>query len=264
MKPIIFIKIGGSLITEKSKPFTLKPKALERICEEIRLAKEQIDKLLVVGHGGGSYPHVPAKKYQTHLGVINKKSYRGIAEVQDAAARLNRIVVGKLVEIGLNAISVNPSSCYIIRSNGSIKIFLEPVKILLEYGMLPVFYGDVVLDEKKGCCILSTEKVLGSLALILKKEGFEVEKMIHCGKTNGVYDRNGKTIPLITRKNIRKYEKVLGSSSGIDVTGGMIHKVYEALALAEKGIPSLIIDGISNGILSRAILGEKVLGTEIR
>lgn len=262
-KPIIFIKIGGSLITDKSQPFSLKEKALEKICREIKKAKEKSHKLLIVGHGGGSFPHFPAKKYQTHLGVISQKSYQGIAAVQDAAARLNRIVVQKLIAMRVNAVSVNPSSCYFAQAGQPVKIFLEPIKKLLEFAMLPVLYGDVVLDIKKGCCILSTEKVLGSLALQLKREDFLIEKMIYCGKTDGVLDEKGQTIPLITAESFNDYQKVIGRSEGIDVTGGMIHKVSEALALAKQGIPGLIIDGITNSTLSRAVLGQKVLGTKI-
>lgn len=262
-KPIILIKIGGSLITDKSRAFCLNEKALVKICQEIKKAKEKSGKLLIVGHGGGSFPHVPAKKYQTHLGVIGKKSYQGIAAVQDAAANLNRIVVQKLVVMNVNAVSVNPSSCYLTSNGQPTKIFLEPIKKLLEFEMLPVLYGDVVLDSKKGCCILSTEKVLGSLSLRLKKEGFVVEKMIYCGKTDGVINEQGQTIPLINARNFKEYQKVIGRSEGTDVTGGMIHKVSEALKLAEQDIPGLIIDGITNSTLSRAVLGKKVLGTEI-
>lgn len=264
MKPLVFIKIGGSLITDKNKPFSLKEKALIRICQEIKKAKNESGKLLVIGHGGGSFPHVPAKKYQTHLGVVNKKSYRGIVEVQAAAAKLNRMVVEKLIEISVNAVSISPSSCFLTKNGEPVKIFLEPVKKLLEFEILPVLYGDVVFDTRKGCCILSTEKALAGLAMVLKKQGFLIEKIIYCGKTNGVLDRKRKTIPLITIKNFAKYQKIIGQSEGTDVTGGMIHKVSEALRLAKSGISGLIIDGISNGILSRAVLGEKVLGTEIR
>ena len=60
-----------------------------------------------------------------------------------------------------------------------------------------------------------------------------------------------------------KYEKVLGGSGGVDVTGGMKHKVEEALELAKKGIPGLIIDGVVNGSLAQAVKGGKVLGTRI-
>lgn len=264
MKKIIFIKIGGSLITDKNKPFTLKKKALEIVCQEIKLAQETSGKRLIIGHGSGSFGHVPAQKYRTAEGAINKNSLRGIAETQAAAAKLNRVVVEKLVEIDLNAVSINPSSCYLTENSEPIKIFLEPIKKLLQFEMLPVLYGDVVLDIKKGCCILSTEKVLGGLALALKRQGFLVEKIIYCGKTNGVLDKKGETIPLITADNFKDYQKIIGQSEGTDVTGGMIHKVKEALGLAREGVPGLIIDGISNGVLSKAVLGEKVLGTEIR
>ena len=40
-------------------------------------------------------------------------------------------------------------------------------------------------------------------------------------------------------------------------------KVKEALGLAKQGIPSLIIDGIEHGTLSKAVKGEKILGTRV-
>lgn len=263
MKPVVFIKIGGSLITDKSKPFTLDEESLALIVSEIGRAKKETCKLLILGHGGGSFPHVPAQKYQTHLGVINKESYQGIAEVQEAAARLNRIVVKKLVEAGLPAVSISPSSCYLTSAGQVVKIFFEPIERLLKFEMLPVLYGDVVLDQEKGCCILSTESVLGSLALKLKEKGWPIEKIIHCGKTEGVYDKEGKTIPMINKENFPRYKSILGGSGGIDVTGGMIHKVEESLKLADQGIPALIIDGVTHGTLLKAInngnTGTKIL-----
>ena len=264
MKKIILVKIGGSLITDKSKPFSLKPKALEIICQEIKSVQEKTDKLLIIGHGAGSFGHLPAKKYRVAEGIINKKSLRGIAETQAVAAKLNKIVVEKLIETGLSAVSISPFSCYLARNGEVSKIFLGPIKKLLRLRMLPVLYGDVVLDSRKGCCILSTEKVLGGLAIVLKKQGFLIEKIIYCGKTNGVLDDKGQTISLITANNFGKYKNLIGHSEGVDVTGGMIHKVRQALKLAENGISSLIIDGIQNSVLSRAVLGKKVLGTEIR
>ena len=95
-KPIVFVKIGGSLITDKIKPFTLKEHALEVICEEIKTAMKS-GKRLIVGHGAGSFAHVPAKKYQTHKGIINEESYRGMAEVADMAAQLYRIFIKKFL-----------------------------------------------------------------------------------------------------------------------------------------------------------------------
>ena len=119
------------------------------------------------------------------------------------------------------------------------------------------------MDIKKGCAIFSTEKVLGYLAIDLMGKGFEVEKVIHCGLTNGVFDAEGKTIPLINTANLSKYKKGITGSWGTDVTGGMIHKVEETMMLAKRGVPGLIIDGVEHGSLAEAIAGKEVLGTRV-
>lgn len=262
MKSLILIKLGGSLITDKSKPFTENSVIIRQLTREIHQAKSLSGNLLIVGHGGGSYPHVPAAKYRTAEGIVNMKSYKGIAVVQDAAARLNRIIIKELISTGENAVALSPSS-FMTAQNGEIKkAFLTPLLKLLELEMLPVVYGDVVLDLKQGCCILSTEKILNYLAKNLARS-YKIERVIYCGKTDGVYGEKGKVIQLINRDRFNKLKKEIGKSEGIDVTGGMIHKVKEALKLAEKGIQSVIISGSKPGILKKAILGKKVSGTRV-
>lgn len=262
MKPIVFIKIGGSLITDKTKPFSLKKHALDVICEEIKKAQET-RKSLIVGHGAGSFAHFPAKKYQTHKGIINEESYRGIAEVADAVAQLNRIVVKKLLEKRVNAVSVSALSTMLAEHHVLKSLCSDSIEAIIKLGLLPVLHGDQIIDTKVGCTIFSTEKVLGYLALHLKHKGYPIERIIYCGQTNGVYDAHGNTIERIDSANFEGYKHVLGGSQGTDVTGGMIHKVEETLALAKQGIPGLIIDGIEHGSLSKAIMGEKVLGTVV-
>ncbi len=261
-KPITLIKIGGSLITDKNKPFQVNNQALKIIAQEVKKAS-LTDKQLIVGHGAGSFAHVPAKKYQTHLGIKNESSYRGIAEVADVAAQLNRIVMRELLNQGVNAVSVSPLSSMVAKNHGLSTIFTQPLELLLEHGLLPVVYGDQILDEEVGCTIFSTEKVLAYLALDLKAKGYVVEQIIQCGQTSGVYDADGKTISEINSRNFDQYKQTLGGSGGVDVTGGMLHKVEETLELAKKGIPGLIIDGIVHGTLSDAISGKKVVGTKI-
>ena len=65
-KPLILLKLGGSLITDKTKPYTANIPVIKRLAREIHEAREEKDINLIVGHGGGSFPHVSAKKYQTH------------------------------------------------------------------------------------------------------------------------------------------------------------------------------------------------------
>jgi len=264
MKPIILIKIGGSLITDKNKAFTVNEKALDKICREIKRVKNITDKQLVIGHGAGSFAHFTAKKYQRKHGYCKRNNFFGMADIQNSAAKLNRIIIEKLLKLKVPAISINPSTSYISDNDKLKSLDVNSLKESLKLGLLPVLYGDVIFDASKDYTIFSTEKVLGFLAEKLLKEGYKVEMMIQCGQTNGVYDEKGQTIPEITEKNFKNVKSSLTGSSGIDVTGGMIHKVEESLSLAKKGVKVLIIDGVEKGSLVNAIKGKKVLGTIIK
>lgn len=262
---LIFLKLGGSLITQKDKPFTENKEIIERIVKEIHQARKRKPFNLLIGNGGGSYPHVPAKKYKTAEGIIDKKSIKGIAEVQDAASRLNRIIVRALLDIGENAISIQPSSVCLTKNSRIVEFYSKPLEIFLKKDIIPVVYGDVGLDLKRGCAIISTEELFVFLAKKLKPK-----KIISAGKVNGVFtadpllDPKAKLIPEITSKNYPKIKKMLAGSAGIDVTGGMLHKVERYLKLTPMGIKSYIISGLIKNHLKAALLGKKVKRTVIK
>ena len=261
-KPITLIKIGGSLITDKNKPFSVNQRILEIIASEVRKSVDA-GHALVVGHGAGSFAHVPAKKYNTHKGLVQEDSLEGIARVAYAAKELNLIVMKSLLDAGVNAVSMPPISMYMANNFELGTIYTEPFKKSLDLGVTPVVYGDMIFDDTHGSTIFSTEKILGYLGLELINQGYKIKKIIHCGQTNGVYDLDGNTIPEINSQNFAAVQQSLGGSYGTDVTGGMLHKVEETLKLAQKGIPGMIIDGIENGSLFEAIDGKEVLGTKI-
>jgi isopentenyl phosphate kinase len=86
-----------------------------------------------------------------------------------------------------------------------------------------------------------------------------VRRILWLGETDGVYGEDGRTLPrLASTEGLR-----FGSPAGTDVTGGMRHRVETALALAQRGIRSLIFNGLTPGLLERALLGKSVPGTEI-
>lgn len=264
MNKAVLVKLGGSLITEKSKPFTERPDVINRLAGEIHQARQESGMTLVVGHGGGSYPHKPAADYKTQAGVKDRDSYRGIALVQDEAARLNRIVVEALIKSGENAMTIQPSAASLSENGRLMEWFTGPLERLLEYGMLPVVYGDVGLDTGRGCCILSTEELFRFLAGRLG-----VSRVIMCGKTDGVFtsdparDSSASHIPEITRENFSDVRGYLSDSDGIDVTGGMLHKIEQALEMARNGVSTEIINGNRHGNLRAALLGKKVSETLI-
>lgn len=265
MKDLILIKLGGSLITDKTKPFTPRLDVISRLAREIREAREEKGIKIIVGHGGGSFPHKPAKDYRTNEGIINKESYKGICLVQHAASQLNRIIVNSFIEVGENAVSVQPSAG-LVAEDGRIKEwYLESIKEMLKHNLLPVPYGDVALDIKKGCCIISTEEVLNYIARQLGSK-----RIILAGIVDGVFtadpqkNPNAKLISEVNSKNYEEIKKYLGGSAGIDVTGGMLHRIESMLELTKFDIQSEVINGEKENYLKRALLGETKLGTIIR
>jgi isopentenyl phosphate kinase len=265
MKELILVKLGGSLITDKSVPFTPKPDVIKRLAKEIHEAREEKEMNLIIGHGGGSFPHKPAKDYRTNEGIINKESYKGISLVQDAASRLNRIIVNSLIDAGENAVSTQPSAS-LVAENGRIKEwYLDSIKEMMKHNLLPVPYGDVALDLKKGCCIISTEEIFSYLATRLGSK-----RIILAGMVDGVFTADpqknpeAKLIPEISSENYESIKKYLGGSAGIDVTGGMLHRVERIFELTKFGVEAEIINGRKEDFLKRALIGERGLGTTIK
>jgi isopentenyl phosphate kinase len=64
---LIFLKIGGSLIT-KRKPYTLNLKKIKEIAKEIVSLRRKYKFRLLIGNGAGSFAHVSAKKFKTKEG----------------------------------------------------------------------------------------------------------------------------------------------------------------------------------------------------
>jgi isopentenyl phosphate kinase len=264
---LVFVKLGGSVITDKAKPFTERKDVISRLAKEIHSSRERTGCRLIVGHGGGSYPHVPAERYRTHLGIVGEESRMGSALVQDAASRLNRIVVKALLGAGEPAISVQPSSSALARDSRIIEWKLEVVKLMLSTGLLPVPYGDVGVDLDKGFCILSTEEILRFLAVQLKPS-----RVIIGSDVDGVYDSDphlnpeARKMPLITPDSVGLAMKSLGAATTVDVTGGMRSKVLKLLELVQEvdDVECEVLNLLVPGNLEDALNGERGRGTAIR
>ncbi len=261
---LYFLKLGGSLITDKARPHTPRPDALARLAGEIKQALAQHPGLqLVVGHGSGSFGHVPGKRYGTRQGVHSPEQWRGFAEVWFEATALTRIVVEAFHEAGLPVIAFSPSSGVISQDGVVLTWDLAPLQAAMQAGLLPVMHGDVVFDRVRGGTILSTEDLFMYLARQLQPK-----RILLAGIEAGVwedYPTCDKLIPEITPKRLPEIFPALGGSSKTDVTGGMSSKVQQSLVLIEE-FPDLVIQifsGDSPGNVKRALLGESA-GTTLR
>ena len=62
---LCFLKLGGSLITDKTQPGNDSADVLARVAREIKAAlTENPDLKVVLGHGSGSFGHVAAAPYE--------------------------------------------------------------------------------------------------------------------------------------------------------------------------------------------------------
>lgn len=249
---IVFLKLGGSLITDKTLVETVRPEALTRLAAEIgRALSSSRDLTLLIGHGSGSFGHVAAAKFGTRSGVDTREQWGGFAEVSSAAARLNAMVRFALVDAGIPAISFQPSASAICREGRIESMSIEQIHRSLKKGLVPIVYGDVAIDTTLGGTIISTEEILTFLT-----PGLNPTAILLAGETEGVLDESGEVIESIGDQDIVNVRQLIGGSRGTDVTGGMATKVEGMVELAATN-PSLkirILSGLVEGAVERCLL----------
>ncbi len=259
---VLLIKLGGSLLTDKETPETPHLERIERLAREIAAARETAEcngERIVLGHGSGSFGHVAAAAAGLGKGPLDPGNLAGTSRTQERAAALHSLVVEALRAAGLAPFSLAPSSFLLAEGGVAVDRFLSPLAHALRLGLLPVVYGDVVLDRTWGASIASTEAVFSEIAIGLPALGIDISRALWLGETDGVYDAAGTTIPRLANLE----DAAIGAVRGTDVTGGMRLRLETCLALARRGIPSTILDGRTAGRLAAAIRGEDVPGTRI-
>ncbi|MDH5607302.1 MAG: isopentenyl phosphate kinase [Anaerolineae bacterium] len=263
INPLLFLKLGGSLITEKTQTSAARPETIARIAGEIKAALQARPGLrLVLGHGSGSFGHVPAKKHGTRQGVSSQEEWTGFYEVWHQASALNRIVIEEFHRAGIRAISLPPSAAVTAADGKVLRWDLAPLQSALARGLLPVVFGDVVFDTLRGGTILSTEDLFFHLAGQLHPA-----RILLAGIEPGVwadYPQRTQLAKLVTPSSFADLSGALSGSAATDVTGGMAAKVKEMLALVGQsdGLDALIFSGEEPGSIRQALLGED-LGTRI-
>lgn len=258
---LIFIKLGGSLITDKRIEASFRQEIAYQLAEEIQAALVTNPKLnILIGHGSGSFGHFAAKKYGTIDGVRSNEEWRGFAQVANTAAELNYWMAKVLQNVGVPVLRIQPSASAISHDGKIVSMSIEPIQTAITHGLVPLIYGDVCLDEILGGTIISTETIFYYLA-----QHLPVETILLIGEVEGVYDQTGRVITDISPNNLAVIEKALGGSDGVDVTGGMATKVRDMIGLSQQrpGLNIRIISGLQPGLLERTLLGQIHPGTLI-
>lgn len=261
---LIFLKLGGSLITDKDQAHTTRLDVIHRLADEIKESMENNPELsLLLAHGSGSFGHVPAKKYGTRNGVNTALQWQGFLEVWREAHGLHQILMNIFSEHNLPVISFPPSAMVTAKNKIVEKWDIGPIQSALSANLIPMIFGDVVFDLEIGATIFSTEELFLPLA-----DSLQPQKIFIAGIEEGVwqgYPSRQQLVKEITHDSDILKTRQVGPSRSIDVTGGMLEKValMRQLTSKHKQMTASIFSGLIPHNLTRCLTGEE-LGTTIR
>lgn len=258
---VVFIKLGGSLITDKRVAKSFRREVARNIAAQLEQVRAERPALrMVVGHGSGSFGHFEAWRLDIGSGIASDEERQAMARVGAVAAELTTLVQFELLEAGLPALRFPPSALLTTSDKRVHAMATDALRLALAQGYLPLTHGDITLDQAIGGAIMSTEAVFAALA-----EPLEATEIILLGEVDGVLDADGSLVSRISPESLPALLPMLGGSHGVDVTGGMQQKVAEMVELASRR-PSLsvtIANGRRDGILLDLLLRGKARGTQI-
>ena len=259
MRPLYIIKIGGSILTDKSKTKSkFRKKIVSSIIKQIVEAKKPKNFNLILVHGAGAYPHFLTTKYGINDGFKGSKSAEGFVRIKNELFKLSNFLWEECLRQGLFVCGVQPSAV-IFTENGQIRSFnTRLIDALLSMEIVPILMGDDSIDSKKGISVLSGDTIVAYLA---KK--YKARKVIFTSDVDGIFNKNpkvnkdAKLIKVINKKNIKNILEDIKIHNIYDASGEMKGKL-QAISKDLANYKVQIISGLKSGYLKKAILGARV------
>ncbi|MFX0020709.1 MAG: type 2 isopentenyl-diphosphate Delta-isomerase [Candidatus Hermodarchaeota archaeon] len=259
---VIILKLGGSLLTDKETPFSLREEILQRSINQIIESK----KTIILVHGGGSFGHPIAKKYQISQGINDsvKDQLIGLSKTHEVMNKFNSIIINKFLDNNQPAIPIQPSSLFIKEFNQIFVNNIESIEQLLNLGIIPILYGDIILSRERSFSILSGDQII--LKLCENLRNFKISKVIFAIEKDGIFIRDNGNVKLalnLTSKNLDGL-KLANLDQKIDVTGGIKNKIETIKEIIKYNIPVQIINGLKDRNILKALLDESLECTTIK
>lgn len=241
------MKLGGSVITDKSKPFSYRSDVVSALVEEIASSDEKV----VAVHGGGSFGHPVAKQYALSS-ESDSPSALGVSQTRNAMYELNHLVCKTMLEFKLSPYVFSP---FDMISRARTGVAARWLKALLKANLTPLTFGDVCLSAG-GFRVLSGDSIVYELAKMLRPE-----RCVFALDADGVYEENSRVIvPDLSPSKIRK----MSVSAGDDATGGMRAKLEMAAKVATLGAEVCFVSGYRRNEFSKALRGLDFYGTVVK
>lgn len=253
------VKLGGSVITVKNELRVLRRDVVKRLFGELgKYYRENKGGCrIVVVHGGGSFGHPLVRECISRYGRINEDCF---VRATDSMDSLNSILRKYSLLENLPTVSLPPRSFCAI-SSGKPFCNIENVTKLLDMGLIPFTYGDVVISDS-GFEVLSGD----TLAWYIARE-VNAGEILFVTDVDGLYDSDPKTNPRANKITVALADEVMEflseSCSEVDVTGGMRKKLYEGRVLGVRGVKVKIVGGFADSNLYSALASDNFVGSII-
>lgn len=246
------IKLGGSLITKKTGFMEADNETMDKLADVIaKVWKDGIRDFILV-HGVGSFGHPVAAGFKITRDVRTPEERRSFAITHVTCTQLSALIVEKLAERGVPAISLPPATLGYQKNRRIADFNHELVLKFSEKHFLPVLYGDMLLDEEFGGSVCSGDQIISYLSKW-------ADEVIFATDVDGVLVE-GKPVEKITKENLEDVLKHVGGSEATDVTGGMRGKLEEAIGSGRK---TYVVNGRHPERVEALLRGEKTICTEI-
>ncbi len=244
----IIVKFGGSVITDKTKSYTIKYDVLDRLA---KITKEYLEKggRIAIVHGGGSFGHHEVKRIEDEKGVLEASD---APQIQYSMLLLALEVSKTLLRHRIPAVLHPPHT---LCEKPTVKdCRMSPIIRDYTQSLVPVTYGDAIAYDDR-IYIISGDDLAAALVSILN-----TDCLIYVIDEPGVMTGEGKILKTVT--SLEGLE--LKEDNKIDVTGGLRKKLETALELSNHYRGTIIItnpDGFERILKGQDITG---VGTIIR
>jgi isopentenyl phosphate kinase len=267
-KELTIIKLGGSLLTDKSKPYTARKSIIATTAKELKECIDEglIEKLAII-HGVGSFGHPPVLEYKLYKGFTGPEQFIPLSKTQGIVNEFRLMIAKEFEEAGLPVNLLHPSSMLVSENMRIMKASFESLKGWMTLGMIPLLGGDVLYDTVMGFAIGSGDE----LAIVLARE-FGAKRLIFALDEPGVYDRNPKTnpeaklLPEIDINDLDRFLEQMEQSGKADASGAMKGKlsyIASVKDLIKIGLDTALLSMMKYGTLKALLSGEDVPCTRI-
>jgi glutamate 5-kinase len=245
----IVLKVGSQVLTAKGR--SLHQGVFDRLAREVSIAKKKGYEVIIVSSGA-------IAAGMSRLGLLEKP--KTIPQKQAAAA------------IGQSALMWNYERAFSFHEEKVAQVLLtrddlsnrnrylnarNTLLTLLGFGVIPIInendtvvVAEIKVGDNDNLSALVTSLINADLLIILSD-------------IDGLYDRdprlskNAKLIPLVRQVTAEMEKQASGTLSPVGI-GGMVTKLQAARKAALCGVPMILANGATEGILQKILQGENV------